>query len=260
MRSFFLFFCSLYYSFLLGQVQEVKMSTYFPPTFSKDENVLIMNAKIRALSKVYPVTLSSKQKETTLEKNVNNEYEFRSNYSSEIISNVNGVWVKDITSPEISYNNKNKKRSITVKVHGYVTKKPNRTEARDLLLEQLSSDNLNEDIQIHSIEYYPNDFIVSTVLLDNSKYKSQSKMNRVANILAKRQVMSYFQGSKIEDVFIYKTNENGRLEISKEDENTYNAIKESSSGRVNAVQLLDKLKVPNSNQWAYVFIKEIEKK
>jgi hypothetical protein len=171
-----------------------------------------------------------------------------------------GIWVKDITPPEITYTKRGAEKWITIKVHGYAAKKPNKTEARELLLKQLSTKSLEVGVQVHSIEYYRNDFVISIVVLDSTNYKSISEMNKVASSLAKIQVLNYFQGSKIEDVFIYKTSVDGKFVVAKDkdSQNTYSAVKESSSGWVNAIELLNKIKIKGTNDLAFVFIKEIE--
>jgi hypothetical protein len=245
---------------IYSQTNEVKFEKEYLFDKHKYTEDFILLTKAEILSQVFPVTITQNQSELTLERNKNDLYDHSSNYSSEIISTVNGVWVKDITPPEITYSKKGKEKWITVKVHGYVAKRPNKTEARELLLKQLSAKPLMEDVQVHSIEYYPNDFVISIVVLDSTNYKSHSEMHRVANILAKRQVLTYFSGSKIEDVFIYKTTSDGKFEISKDvdSQNTYSAVKESSSGWVNAIESLDKIKIKGTNEWAFIFLKEIE--
>lgn len=225
-----------------------------------DEFKYVSLARSLAIEGVVASQVKSVSKLESEDKNVDGEIISKQDFSKISEIQTLGVWVKDITPPEITYTKKGKEKWITVKVHGYVAKKPNKTEARELLLKQLSAKPLMEDVQVHSIEYYPNDFIVSIVILDSTSYKSHSVMNRVANILAKRQILTYFQGSQIEDVFIYKTTAEGVMEISKDEQaiNTFSAVKESASGWVNAIESLNKSLIKGSSEWFFVFIKEME--
>lgn len=225
-----------------------------------DEFKYVSLARSLAIEGVVASQVKSVSKLESEDKNVDGEIISKQHFSKISEIQTLGIWVKDITPPEITYTKKGKEKWITVKVHGFVAKKPNKTEARELLLKQLSAKPLMEDVQVYSIEYYPNDFVVSIVVLDSTNYKSHSEMNRVANILAKRQVLSYFQGSTIEEVFIYKTNADGKFTIVKDEyaQNIYSAVKESSSGWVNAIESLDKVLLKGTNEWAYIFLKEIE--
>lgn len=236
---------------------------YRTSNFLRDSliNVCITNAKLNAIEKVYGKEIKSNSSRHSEEFIKNNTSNYTKATTVDVFESVvSGFWVKDITPPEITYSKKGKENWITVKVHGYVSKKPNKTEARELLLKQLSAKPLMEDVQVHSIEYYPNDFVVSIVVLDSTNYKSHSEMNRVANILAKRQVLTYFQGSNIEEVFIYKTSADGKFTVVKDEDaqNTYSAVKESSSGWVNAIESLDKVLLKGTNEWVYIFMNEIE--
>lgn len=225
-----------------------------------DEFKYVSLARSLAIEGVVASQVKSLSKLESEDKNVDGEIVSKQDFSRISEIQTLGVWVKDITPPEITYSKKGKEKWITVKVHGYVAKKPNKTEARELLLKQLSAKPLMEDVQVHSIEYYPNDFVVSIVVLDSTNYKSHSEMNRVANILAKRQVLTYFQGSNIEEVFIYKTSADGKFTVVKDEDaqNTYSAVKESSSGWVNAIESLDKVLLKGTNEWVYIFTNEIE--
>jgi hypothetical protein len=249
---------------LSGQAQKhfeasYELTTNLPKNFiaAEQERLYELQAKYIAIERTFGTFIESN---STLSIVDDGKYISEIQFKANAESKVSGTWIKDITPPEVTYTKKGKEKWITVKVHGYVAKRPNKTEARELLLKQLSAKPLMEDVQVHSIEYYPNDFVISIVVLDSTNYKSHSEMHRVANILAKRQVLTYFSGSKIEDVFIYKTTADGKFEISKDNDsqNTYSAVKESSSGWVNAIESLDKIKIKGTNEWAFIFLKEIE--
>ena len=146
---------------------------------------LIEEAKKDAISKVietsYSTTSITKESNLTVTEKSAKGSRFR---TSESKSNTEGIWVRDITPPEITYTKKGKEKWITVKVHGYVAKKPNKTEARELLLKQLSAKPLMEDVQVHSIEYYPNDFVVSIVVLDKRIHTNEANISTEARMIA----------------------------------------------------------------------------
>lgn len=261
-KLFFIYFILVFLT--VGLAQETQVVALEEDSLKiKDElahfelDQIIENLKVKALKRYFPTTIEN----SLITEDSQENLKFTTSSKGKTISTTIGVWVKDITPPEITYTRKGEEKWITVKVHGYVAKKPNKTEARELLKKQLSAKPLMEDVQVHSIEYYPNDFVVSIVVLDSTNYKSHSEMNRIANILAKRQVLTYFQGSNIEEVFIYKTNADGKFTIVKDEyaQNTYSAVKESSSGWVNAIESLDKVLIKGTNEWTYIFFKEIVK-
>jgi len=147
-------------------------------------NVCITKAKLNALEKVYGKEIKSSSTRYSGEFITNNSSNFTKSTTVDVFESVNGVWVKDISPPEITYTKKGKEKWITVKVHGYVAKKPNKTEARELLLKQLSAKPLMEDVQLHSIEYYPNDFIVSIVVLDKRIHTNEANISTEARMIA----------------------------------------------------------------------------
>lgn len=260
--TFLLFFLSIINApHLFSQHQYIEVSSQYETVIQNeltedDLHQILTSARLKAIEVVLPTEIAG----DLLVQEEQNKTGFSRNISSEITSKVYGVWVKDITPPEFTYFKKGRENWILVRVHGYVTKRPNKTQAREMLLKQITSKHLLEDVQVHSIEYYPNYFLVTIVVLDSIAYKSQSEMNRVATILAKRQILTYIQGSKIEDVFVYLSSFDGNLELTKNEAaiKTYTAVKETSSGWVNSLESLDRFQIKDTSDFAFVFIKEIE--
>jgi hypothetical protein len=192
---------------------------------------LIEEARKDAISKVietsYSTTTNTKESNLTGTEKSAKGTRFR---TSESKSNLEGIWIKDITPPEITYTKKGKEKWITVKVHGYVAKRPNKTEARELLLKQLSAKPLMEDVQVHSIEYYPNDFIVSAVVLDKRIHTNEANINTEARMIAE---------SNLQEAVII---------------GNYR----KAYGWVPSVEFLTTLKGTTDHHVVYIFIKEVE--
>lgn len=239
----------------LIEVKEEISFTYKTEPSSEELGSAITNLKVQAMESKLPVLLESEMQITERQENA----DFYRWATSETTSKVEGIWVRDINPPKVLYSKEGRKKWVTIIVHGYITKKRTTSEARTLLLNQLSLKPALEGVQIYSVEYYPNSFVVSAVVLKSSDYTSTSEMNRVASLLAKRQVLQFFQGSQIEDVFIYAIQPNGVTTASSSEDalTTFNAIKEHSSGWVNGLESLALTNAETDEEWRYIFIKEL---
>jgi hypothetical protein len=176
--------------YVLAQVSEIKYSADFPRSHSDDLNIFIVNAKIRALSTVFPTMISSKQEEAIREERIQNEFNFTSIYTSQIISSVNGVWVKDLSQPEIIHTKRGREKWVTVNLHGLVARKPNKGEARELLINLLLAKPLSEGVQWQSVEYYPSNFLVSVAVLDRRKHNNPANIDIEARMIAESNLLN----------------------------------------------------------------------
>jgi hypothetical protein len=87
-----------------------------------------------------------------------------------------------------------------------------------------------EDVQVHSIEYYPNDFIVSAVVLDKRIHTNEANINTEARMIAE---------SNLQEAVII---------------GNYR----KAYGWVPSVEFLTTLKGTTDHHVVYIFIKEVE--
>lgn len=219
---------------LSGQAQKhfeasYELTTNLPKNFiaAEQERLYELQAKYIAIERTFGTFIESN---STLSIVDDGKYISEVQFKANAESKVAGTWVKDITPPEITYTNKGKEKWITVKVHGYVAKRPNKTEARELLLKQLSTKPLMEDVQVHLIEYYPNDFIVSAVVLDKRIHTNEANINTEARMIAE---------SNLQEAVII---------------GNYR----KAYGWVPSVEFLTTLKGTTDHHVVYIFIKEVE--
>ena len=155
---------------------------YFEEKLSEDGYIKL--ARSMAIQGTVASEVKSISKFESQDLNIDGEVTSRQDFINSSEIQTLGIWIRDITPPEVTYTSKGKKKWITVKVHGYVVKKPNKTEARELLLKQLSTKPYIEGVQVHSIKYYPNDFIVSLVVLDKRIHTNEANINTEARMIA----------------------------------------------------------------------------
>lgn len=187
---------------------------------------IVDGLKVKALKRFFPTRIQN----SLITQETQNNSEFSINSKGKTLSTISGIWVKDITPPEITYFKKGKDTWISVKVHGYVAKKPSKTEARELLLKQLSARPLLEGVQVHSIEYYPSDFITSVVVLDKRIHTNEANINTEARMIAE---------SNLQEAAII---------------GNYR----KAYGWVPSVEFLTTLKGATDHHIVYIFIKEVE--
>lgn len=109
------------------------------------------------------------------------------------------------------------------------------------------------------IEDYEHNYLISVVLLEKSKYKNTSTMNRVAHVKAQSQASAFLNGSNIEMNFIVKTTEKRSEKAKEVTVETLEYIKENSVGFVNGLELLSNFDSLNEEgKVVFIFIKKIE--
>ncbi|MCM1355020.1 MAG: hypothetical protein NC212_01270 [Staphylococcus sp.] len=103
---------------------------------------------------------------------------------------------------------------------------------------------------VKAIEDYENAYLMSVVQIDKSKYKSESALNRVAQVKAMSQASRFFNGSNITEDMIIRTTEKA--------DNTYDTeiienIREHSAGYVKQLEHLTNFPTSNGQQ-VFIFI------
>lgn len=106
------------------------------------------------------------------------------------------------------------------------------------------------------IDDYDHSYLLSVVVLDASKYKTKSNMNRVAQVKSQRNAGEFINGTQSFSEFIIKTKKNENTNISHDISETIECIKTNSTGFVQQMQLLTTFTDTN-NLNVYIFYKEL---
>ncbi len=108
------------------------------------------------------------------------------------------------------------------------------------------------------IEDYDNNYLISVLSLDKSKYTSQATMNRVAQVKAQQQANTFFNGSFIASEMIIQTNEVKNGESTNSIVQTFETIKENSLGFVKGMELLTTFDIEEGKRMLFIFFKEMK--
>lgn len=103
---------------------------------------------------------------------------------------------------------------------------------------------------VKAVEDYENAYLMSVVKLDKTKYKSDSALNRAAQVKAMSQASRFFNGSDITDDMIIRTTE--KADGTAETEIIEN-IREHSAGYVKQLEHLTNFPSPDGQQ-VFIFI------
>jgi hypothetical protein len=109
------------------------------------------------------------------------------------------------------------------------------------------------------IDDYDHQYIVSVIVLDVAKYKSESTMTRVAQVKAQAQASAFFNGSTITQEVIISTKEttdsnNNMVTIIE----TVEKIKQNSVGFCQGLELLTNFDGVDSGKRVFVYIRELK--
>ena len=88
---------------------------------------------------------------------------------------------------------------------------------------------------VRIVEDYDNCYLISVVALENSRYKSESMMNRVAELKAKSEATRYFNGSTVDTDVVIRIREVDNNVVETE---MIESIKERSAGYIREFELL----------------------
>lgn len=103
---------------------------------------------------------------------------------------------------------------------------------------------------VKAVEDYESAYLMSVVKLDKSKYKSESALNRVAQVKAMSQASRFFNGSDITDDMIIRTTEKSD---GTSDTEIIENIREHSVGYVKQLEHLSNFSAPDGQQ-VFIFI------
>jgi len=107
------------------------------------------------------------------------------------------------------------------------------------------------------VEDYDNQYFISVLSLDKSKYQTQNAMFRVANVKALRQASEFVNGGKITSDLIIRTTEvkdsTGAVTVSEE---TIEKI--HSVGFVQGMELLINFAPADDSQMVFIYMRKIE--
>lgn len=103
---------------------------------------------------------------------------------------------------------------------------------------------------VKAVEDYENAYLMSVVILDKSKYKSESTLNRVASVKAMSQASRFFNGSNITDDMVIRTTEKSD---GTSDTEIIENIRENSVGYVRQLEQLTNFAAPDGRQ-VFIFI------
>lgn len=107
---------------------------------------------------------------------------------------------------------------------------------------------------VRAVDDYEHAYLISVLVLDKSKYKTESVMNRVASVKAMAQASRYFNGSNITQDMIIRTSE--KSDGSADTEIIEN-IRENSVGYVKALEQLTNFTREDGMQ-VFIFIKQLD--
>ena len=121
-------------------------------------------------------------------------------------------------------------------------------------VERLYNNNPFEGCRI--LDDYDNKYLLSVVLLDPSKQKVKSAMNRTAQIKSQRNAGEFVNGTQTYSEFVIKTpkgeNRNSEENLSQ----TFDVIRSNSTGYIQQMQLLTTFE-DEDHMKVYVFYKEL---
>lgn len=123
-------------------------------------------------------------------------------------------------------------------------------------LERMYSNLPFEGVKV--IEDYDYNYVISVVSLEQSKYSSQSNMNRVAQVKANSQANTFFNGSIISLDFIVKTTETRSKKAEEVTIESMEFIKENSFGFVKGMELLTNFETEQGKKMVFIYFKKIE--
>jgi len=109
---------------------------------------------------------------------------------------------------------------------------------------------------VRAVNDYDNAYLISVLVLDKGKYKTESVLNRVASVKATAQASRYFNGSSITSDMVIRTTER---EGGKTDTEIIENINEHSIGYVCALEQLTNFTRKDGLQ-VFIFIKQLENK
>jgi hypothetical protein len=107
------------------------------------------------------------------------------------------------------------------------------------------------------VEDYDNQYLISVLSLEKSKYKTESAMFRVANVKALRQASEYVNGASIASDLVVRTTEvKDSTGVATVSEETVEKIR--SSGFVRGMELLINFVSADDERMIFIYMRKIE--
>ncbi len=199
------------------------------------EEQYILDAKTSAIESVFGfkanISNTSQYEYSMSIKNSNTDFSEDNALQKNTVTKGLGLWLQDLSSPELDYYKEKGRKFVAVKVHGYVLKPPNKSEAREQLSAVIMEKPLHEGVQLYAIPYYDNDFIVSIAILDKRIHDNPAQIDTEARIIAESNLID----APIIDKY------------------------RKAHGWVPSMEFLNSIKGPTDNHMVFIFIKEVEK-
>ncbi|MEI6139545.1 MAG: hypothetical protein WCP85_09785 [Mariniphaga sp.] len=110
------------------------------------------------------------------------------------------------------------------------------------------------------IDDYDHNYFISVVSLEKSKYSNPSTLNRVAQVKARQQANTFFNGANITSELLVKTTEIKEGAKSTTAVEMIESIKESSMGFVEGMELLINFDTEQGKRMVFIYFREIKGK
>lgn len=103
---------------------------------------------------------------------------------------------------------------------------------------------------VRIVDDYENQYLISVLSLEKSKYSSEDAMNRVASVKAMSQASRFFNGSNITSDLIIRTSEKSD---GTSDTEIIENIQENSAGFVKALEQLTNFSIGETGTQVFIF-------
>lgn len=108
------------------------------------------------------------------------------------------------------------------------------------------------------IDDYDHQYFISLISLEKAKYPSSSTMNRVAQVKARQQANTFFNGSTISSDLVIKTTETKDSSSTETTVEMIESIRENSVGFVQGLELLINFDTDEGKRMVFVFFREMK--
>jgi hypothetical protein len=109
------------------------------------------------------------------------------------------------------------------------------------------------------VEDYDNKYFISVVSLDQAKYPSSSTMIRVAQVKARQQASTFFNGSTISSDLVIRTSETKTKDSTTTVTEMLESIKENSIGFVQGMELLSNFPIEEDKRMVFIYFRLLGK-
>jgi len=107
------------------------------------------------------------------------------------------------------------------------------------------------------VEDYDKKYFLSVVSLEKAKYTSSSIMTRVAQVKARQQANTFFNGSSISSDLVIQTTEKKTKDSTSTVVQSIESIRENSTGFVEGLELLTSFETDEGKRMVFIYMREI---